>query len=133
MRNQFLTTLPSRIFPLCHGLKRTHVVTMICDSRVCMLVIETSSMPQNCMYCHKLHRFSCFLTAISKPSSCENKMSQTAQALGSHIYFTNVEIPRLWYGIFRFFTHFLDKKHIAHETLKMQGLFILWAPLMRNR
>ena len=47
-----------------------------------------------------------------------NKISQTAQTLGCHIYSTNIDIPRLWHDIYISLT-----KYIAHESLKMQGLF----------
>ena len=74
------------------SIKRTNMATNICASRVCMMVGDTSSMPQNYINCRKLRRCSCALTAFSIPSSRGNKISQTAQTLGSHIYSTNVDI-----------------------------------------
>ena len=55
------------------------------------------------------------------------------RTLWSHIYSRNVNIHRLWHHIPRFFYAVLRQKYIAHETLKMPGLFTFLALLMRNR
>ena len=109
------------------------MITILCANRVCIMVGDTSSMPQNYINCQKHHRFSGVLTAFCIQSSRGNKISQTAQTLGSHIYSTNVDIHRLWHDIPRFFDAFLRQIYIALETLKLQGLFTFRAPLMRNR
>ena len=88
--------------------KRINMLTILCAS-VCIMVGDSSSMPQNYINCQNLHRFSCVLTAFSIHLSRGNKISQTAQTLGSHIYSTNVDIHRLWHDIPRFLMHFLDK------------------------
>ena len=135
MRNQNFSTLPSGIFPLCHGpnQKNKHGYKYMCQS--CMRDgSRPSSMSQNYIYCQTLPRFSCVLTTFCIPSSRENEISQTVRTLGSHIYSRNVYIHRLWHDISRFVMHFFrKKKYIAHETLKMQDLFTFLTPLMRNR
>ena len=110
MRHQNVSTLPSGIF-LCVtvSIKRANMVTILCASRVCIMVGDTPSMPQNYINCQKLHRFSCVLLAFSIPSSRGNKISQTTQILGSPNYSTKVDIHRLWHDIPRFLMHVLDK------------------------
>ena len=95
-------------------IKRTNMSATICVSRVCM---HASSMRQNYIKCQNLHRPSRVLTAFCIPSR-ENKISQTAQTLGSHIYSTNVDIPRLWNGISRVLMHPSDKNILLMKRWK---------------
>ena len=81
-------------------------------------------MPQNYRNCQTLHRFSCVLTAFSIHSSRENKGSQTAQTLGSHIYSTNVDIPRLLHDISRFLMRFLDKTYCSRNIEHARFVYI---------
>ena len=102
------------------------MATNICASRVCMMIEYTSSMPQNYINCQKLHRSSCVLTTFCIPSSRANKISQTAQPLGSHIYSTNVDIPRLWHDISRLLMHLSDKNILLMKHWKCKVCLYFW-------
>ena len=71
--------------------------------------------------------FMCF-KSFCIPSSCENKINQTAQTLGSHIYSTNVhvDIPRLWHDISRFLMHVFDKNILPMKHWKCKVCLHFW-------
>ena len=80
MRNQNFSTLPSGVFPLCHSPKQKNKngYKYMCQS--CMHDgSRPSIMSHNYIYCQKLPRFSCVLTAFCLPSSCENEICTNSQ------------------------------------------------------
>ena len=82
-----------RPFQVCHFSSYFHwsdAQPKFFNPFLCMMVVDTSSMPKKYIYCQKLNRFSGVLTAFSISSSRRNKISQTAQALGSHIYWQDI-------------------------------------------
>ena len=87
----------------------------------------TSSKPQNCINCQKVHLFRCILTVFSIPSSRENQISQTAQTCVSHIYSTNVDIHCMTFPIF--FIHF-PFIYCSQNTANARFTFL--APQMQN-
>ena len=101
------------------------MATNICASHVCMMVGDISSMPQIYICCQKRIRFSSVSAAFSIPSPRENKISQTSQTLGLHIYSANEDIPRLWHDISRFSMHFLDKNILPTNTENARFVYIL--------
>ena len=133
MRNQNFSTFPQWFFPsTTFPIKTTNKAATICVSSVWMLVEDISSMRQNYINCQKLHWSSCVLTAFCIPSSRENKISQTAQTLGSHIYSRNIVIPRLWHDISRFLMHLFDKNILLMKHWKCKVCLHFWLLLCKT-